>query len=70
MTLKKWIELQGGAKKIAPKLGIGRAAIGYWLRAANTPTASVMFKIVRLSKGKVSYKTIVEETLGSRVPRC
>ena len=65
MTLRNWVKRNGGPKKTAMLLtGTRDAAIRMWLRGDNTPRASTMYEIYKLTRGRVSYKTMIEETLG------
>lgn len=62
MTLKEWVADRGGPVVVASKLGVTRQAVLYWLAGKATPRPPMIFKIVQLSGGKLTYRQILEET--------
>lgn len=62
MTLRDWIDREGGRKAVAAKLRVTPEAIYYWLMGKATPNFKTIFEIVRLSEGKVTMKQILDET--------
>ena len=64
MKFKKWIELQGGPKALARKLGTESPTVYAWLRGAASPKALTMQKIVKMSRGALSYDDIIDATKG------
>lgn len=59
---RDWITSQGGVVAVAHSLKIGRHTVYAWLDGRASPKALMMQKIVRLSKGAVSYDDIINET--------
>lgn len=66
MKFKQWIENQGGAAKVAARLGLNRVTVETWMQGKNSPTALRMRQIVKLARGAVSYEDIVLETTKGR----
>lgn len=66
MTLQKWIQSKGGYKKVAKLLGVSPMATYWWLNGTGLPKAQHMRKIVKISKGKVSYKEMIEPYFASK----
>lgn len=66
MKLRKWIESQGGARKVAQILGTESPTIYAWLRGDSTPKVLVMQKIVKLANGALTYDDIINETKNPR----
>lgn len=62
VKLSEWISANGGRDAVARQLGVTEEAIHYWLRKRITPRVETMQRIVELSKGKVSFEEIIEET--------
>lgn len=62
MTLKNWVQENGGIDLTASKLGVTPFAVHAWLYRGNTPRAETMVLIHRLSKKRVSYRALVEDT--------
>lgn len=62
MNFIKWIETQGGPRVVARKLGYESPAVHAWIKGVSSPKALAMQKIVRMSKGKVSYDDIINAT--------
>ena len=60
MTLEKWIKKRG-VVKTAQDLGTSRINVYYWCNGRCLPNAVRMRDIVKLSKGRVSYKKMIEE---------
>lgn len=59
MTLKDFIQ-EYGATKLAKLLVVDDAAVSAWKHLGVLPRPTYMRKIHLLSKGRVSYKTMVE----------
>lgn len=59
MRFKEWIVASGGGAAVARKLGVTRQTVNIWLRGTGSPTALMMVKIVRVSRGVVSYADII-----------
>lgn len=62
MTLQSWVKKMGGPQEVAVILEVTNHAVRRWLRKESAPRTDTMIKIVNLTKGKVSYKDIVEST--------
>ncbi len=63
MKLVEWIEKTGSAN-IAKQLGCSQARVINWRLKIAAPSCKMMIEIVKLTKGKVSYKEIVEGFYG------
>lgn len=62
MTLEKWVEMIGGPTALAERLKCGAPAVRVWLRGHGSPTLATAGKIVRMSKGAVSFAEILKAT--------
>ena len=62
MTLSDWIE-KTGPKKVAQLMNVDPSTVSSWKIGANRIPPIRMYQIHQLSKGKVSYKTMVELSL-------
>jgi hypothetical protein len=72
MTLQKWVANMGGPVKVAPMLKVTVHAVRRWLRKESAPRTDTMTLIVQVSKGKCSYKDIIESSTplpGEVVPK-
>lgn len=65
MTLSTWIE-KTKPKKVAQLLNVDPSTVSQWRNHAAFPRARHMKQIVALSKGEVSYKSIVENYLANQ----
>lgn len=59
MTLQAWIE-KTGPKKVAALMGVDNSTVYTWGAGQSLPRAQHLQKIVKVTKGKVSYKQMVE----------
>ena len=59
MTLSNWIE-SIGPEKLAKNLNVAASTISSWKTLSRAPRVHQMVKIHRLSKGRVTYKSMVE----------
>lgn len=62
MTLERWVRILGGPKEAAFILKVTPHTVRSWLRSESCPRPRVMQEIWRLSRGKVSFETIIGET--------
>lgn len=58
ITLNKWIE-ETGRSVVAKKLGVTITAVGNWCVGYSTPKDSLKLKIYELSKGRVTYESMI-----------
>lgn len=66
-TLTDWIE-DVGVNQIASALVCERSTIRFWKRGDGLPTLRQMYKIVRISKGKLTYESIIEDFIEEKFP--
>lgn len=59
MTLNSWIK-KTGPKKVAAMLQVDQSAVSLWRTGKSHPSVESMFLIHRASKGKVTYKSMIE----------
>lgn len=62
MKLETWI-VKTGPKKAAQILDVDTSTISRWKTGRSLPPAKVMFKIHKVTKGKVTYKEMIEPKL-------
>lgn len=65
MTLHDWI-LKTEPKKVAQLLKVDDATVSYWKTGKALPRPEKMIAIHKLSRGRVSYKSMVENFLGNK----
>ena len=59
MTLCDWI-VKTGPKEVAKLLNVDPSTVSLWRKGANIPHVKTMVKIVKTTKGKVTYRDIIE----------
>lgn len=59
LTFKDWIK-KTGDEKIAKALGVNITTVGHWRRGHCRPKTNQLQEIKKLSKGRVSYASIIE----------
>lgn len=59
MTLKVWI-IKTGPKKVAKMLNVDPSTVSSWKTNGTLPRPKVMVKINKLTKGRVSYREMIE----------
>lgn len=69
MKFSKWVETKGGAEGLATLLGIKAPRIRAWLRGQTTPQALLLQRIVKLSRGALTYDDVINETKKKRVKK-
>lgn len=65
MSFLKWIR-DTGPREVAKRLAISHTTVYGWLKGENAPSARLMHDVVDLANGEVTYKMIVDETVGRR----
>jgi DNA-binding transcriptional regulator YdaS (Cro superfamily) len=63
MTLCDWIK-KTGAKKVARLLNVDPSTVSLWRNGRSTPRPKTMQKIIKITKGKVDYRGILESAAG------
>jgi hypothetical protein len=58
MTLKEWVAARGGPKRVALLLKVTEDAVRKWVLGTSSPTARLMVKTVRLSRGDLRFEDI------------
>lgn len=62
MTLQAWIE-KTGPKKVAAMMGVDNSTVYTWGAGQSLPRAHHLKKIVKVTRGRVSYKQMVEHVV-------
>ena len=62
MTLQSWIK-KTGTKEVAKICGVDRNCVWQWAHFVSVPADKKKVLIVRASRGKVTYKEIIEPYL-------
>lgn len=60
MKLTEFIKELGGPMAASKKLKTTRSAVSQWNIGAAIPNSRMMMKIVKISKGRCSYKNMIE----------
>lgn len=58
----RWVETNGGRAATARKLGIAPMRVQHWVAGENGPQALLMQRIVKMTRGRVSYDDIINAT--------
>lgn len=66
MNLSQWIAKEGGTGKVAKKLNVPSNCVYAWKVGNAIPRPDVMQRIVRTSRGKVSYDSMVAQYVANR----
>jgi DNA-binding transcriptional regulator YdaS (Cro superfamily) len=66
MKLSAWVREIGGNKEAGRFLGVERNCAYAWVKGTALPRAHVMKAIVQKTRGKVTYKDMVDEYLEKR----
>jgi DNA-binding transcriptional regulator YdaS (Cro superfamily) len=66
MKLSAWVKEIGGNKAAGEFLGVERNCAYSWVKGTALPRAHVMKAIVQKTRGKVTYKDMVDEYLEKR----
>lgn len=61
---EKWVREIGGTKRLSEYLEVNQSTVQHWLAGRAKPGLEVSFKIVRLSRKKLTLKDIVDGTNG------
>lgn len=61
-----WIETYGGIEKLSKTLKINPHTIRVWLRGDGSPRPKTINRIIRLSKGKLTFETVFSESTRSK----
>jgi len=59
MTLQAWIK-ETGPKNVAHLLKVDSSTVHFWKAGKTLPRPAIMVRIHQLTKGKVSYQTMIE----------
>lgn len=65
MTLENWI-VKRGPKNVARLLKVDPATVSQWKTKDCCPRPRFMVRIHELSKGKVTYKTMIENFVNAK----
>lgn len=59
MTIKEWVD-KVGRREAAKILGVDSSTLSNWCRGTRLPNVENLQAIYRASKGKVSYREMIE----------
>ncbi len=60
LTLQQFIDECGGSLKLAREMNLTRNTVNYWYLKKNYPNVKVMFKLIKLSKNRLSFDSIIK----------
>lgn len=66
LKFRKWVDEFGGIKKVALALDVGEHQVRAWLRGENVPRPLTIEKMIKLSKGSLTFEIICKETSRGR----
>ena len=66
MNFATWIHANGGVKGVSRKLNLDVPRVQTWVDKKACPRPLIMQKLVRMSKGKLSYDDIINWTAKSK----
>lgn len=61
-----WIKDQGGPEGLSKTVGLTAHAVRKWVRGEGTPTAHMCDRLIKLSKGKISFSDIMAAKSNSK----
>lgn len=61
-TFQQWCRHVGGVKRAAELLGVTERAVDFWYGVKTNPSVPMMQRLIALSKGKLSYESIILST--------
>ncbi len=56
---EKWAADMGGPRKLSEMLGVTHWAVKFWLKKKGYPQVETIEKIIKLSKGRLTFADIV-----------
>lgn len=59
MTIKTWVKLKGGPRKVAKEFKVTTRNVYQWCASESLPRPELMQKIYRMSRGKVGYNSMI-----------
>lgn len=65
VSLTQWIR-EMGVTRAAENLGVTPRAVSYWMQGHTLPTTKLMQRIVKLTKGRVSFELTLAEKISSK----
>lgn len=65
-AFQKWVADSGGVNAAAEKLGVSPHSVKYWHARKGSPRIGTIIKLVALSRGKLSYASIIDSTQPKR----
>jgi hypothetical protein len=65
MTLSNWI-IRTGPKNVAKILNVDPGTVSQWKRKKSCPRPALLVKINKLSRGEVTYKSMLESFVSSK----
>lgn len=66
LAFNAWVKSFGGARALAPKLGVTDHAVRVWMRGEGSPEAKAINEIIKLSKGLLTFEQIYKESVRSK----
>ncbi len=61
-AFQEWVVDFGGSKKVAEKLKVSVDSIKHWKARKGSPKVGTIVELVKLSKGALTYESIIEST--------
>lgn len=60
MPLSEWVYLKGGPSAVARLLDVKRSTVSQWCILKALPRDQVKLKIIKISKGEVTFESMVK----------
>lgn len=61
-AVQNWVEAQGGVVAVASKLRLTTPTVRNWLHRRGWPKVSVILKLIKISKGELTFENIIAST--------
>lgn len=61
---ERWIRQNGGTKGVANALGVSQKGVQHWISGYCKPRAEIAYRILKLSKGQLTFSEIVNSRKG------
>ncbi len=61
-AFQRWVADSGGMTAVAKKLRVSVHSVKFWHARKGSPRVGTIIRLVQLSKGKLSYESIIKST--------
>jgi DNA-binding phage protein len=69
ISFQSWVDRSGGTERVARKLGTTNAAVKRWVNKQGWPKVETILDLIEISKGELTFETIIQSTKPSKAKR-